>query len=183
MVARRLRVLLVAAAAIAPHAPSPHPTPPRSAATSPAKRSVSGWVWPNTADKYLLLPETMEYWGGAGFLTELFVAAGHQVLPQSALIASAAGWPFSLPGDAATGMPWARAALDANVAQAKRWGMAIHPTVSGPLNVTDARAFLSNRSAIEQFTAAFLADALNSGYGGYNFDCALPSHHRHRSQR
>ena len=64
--------------------PAPLPTPLRHP-TPPAKRSVSGWVWPNTADKYLLLPQTMEYWGGAGFLTELFVGAGHQVLPRPAM--------------------------------------------------------------------------------------------------
>jgi hypothetical protein len=63
------------------------------------KRSASGWVWPNTANQYLLLPSTMDYWGRAGFLTDLFIAAGHQILPQASLADSRGGWPFALPGD------------------------------------------------------------------------------------
>ena len=49
----------------------------------------------------------------------------------------------------------------------------VSPTVSGPLNVSDARAFLLNASAVEQFTKMALADALAHKYSGYNFDWEL----------
>ena len=76
-------------------------------------------------------------------------------------------------GDRVTGMPWTRAALDANIVQARSWKLGVLPTVGGPLNVTDARAFLNNKSAVARFTAVYLADALTHGYRGYNFDWEL----------
>ena len=140
---------------------------------APTRRSTSLWVWPNRQHEYLVQKEQLDAWGRAGFLSELFIFAGHQILPQSLLANSSSGWPWALPGDAVTGMPWARAALDANVVQANGYKIGISPTVSGPLNVSDARAFLLNASAVEQFTKMALADALVHKYSGFNFDWEL----------
>lgn len=159
-------------------------------------RSTGLWVWPNQAEQYLLKSEQLAALGRAGFLSDLvkrppaahlcvnswlfcgvssaciqfvglqFIGAGHQILPQSLLKNSTTGWPFALPSDSVTGM-WAQAALDAIVVQANRYSIGISPTVSGPLNVSDARSFLLNESAVRRFTDMMLKDALDHHYSGY----------------
>ena len=150
------------------------------------KRVASLWTWCNPSLRYVVQSSTIEKFGSARALSHIFAAAGHQILAQSQLGNATGGWPFAIPGDPVTGIlwrqqfklptadvSWVRPALAATIAHAGRYGIRISPTVGGALNMSDARAFLYNASAVRRFTQVLLDDALTMGYGGYNFDWEL----------